>query len=121
MNTKTSGFSVDTIDDSVLVIKTGTTLDNNNAHEIFEFISKAHSEKRYNIIVDMGELEFLSSAGVGSIIGTVDVSRESGGEIVLCNVSEQILHILNILDLADYLTIRRDRDHSIEVFQTEND
>ena len=53
----------------------------------------------------MEGLEFLSSAGVGSMLGTVEVSREMGGDIVLCGPSEKIVHILEVLDLCDYLTI----------------
>ncbi len=92
--------------DDVLVIETGKTLDNNNAHEMVDLISNAQTRGFVYIMLDMADLEFLSSAGVGSVLGTVETSRESGGDIILYNVHETILHVLKVLDLDDYLTIR---------------
>ena len=89
-----------------IVLRPGKALDNTNAHEMTEAICGAQAEGFKNIIIDMEELEFLSSAGVGSILGTVEVSRDMGGDIVLSGASDKIVHILEVLDLCDYLTIR---------------
>jgi anti-sigma B factor antagonist len=89
-----------------MVLMPGKVLDNTNAHEMTEAICGAQGEGFKNIIVAMEDLDFLSSAGVGSILGTVEVSRDMGGDIVLCGPSEKIVHILEVLDLCDYLTIK---------------
>ncbi len=94
------------INDEAVMIKTGRELDNNNAHEMVEAITDLQDRKYKFIIMDFSELEFLSSAGVGSILGTIEISRELGGDIIICNASEKILHILEVLDLLDYFTIR---------------
>jgi len=95
-----------TVRDDTLVINPGRMLDNNNAHEMVEAIALAQVKGYKFIIMDMSDLEFLSSAGVGSILGTVETSRKMGGDIILCNVSDTILHVLKVLDLADFLTIK---------------
>ena len=46
--------------------------------------------------------------------GTVLVSREAGGDIVLCNVSESISNILRVLDLVDFLTIESDTENALK-------
>ena len=94
------------INDDKALIVTGETLDNNNAHEMVEAVTSAQTREFKFIIVDMADLEFLSSSGVGSILGTVEISRDMQGDIVLCNVSGTILHVLEVLDLADFLTIK---------------
>ena len=94
------------LNDETLVVKTGQTLDNNNAHEMVDIISTAQAKGFKYIIVDMSALEFISSAGVGSILGTVEISRSNGGDIILCRVANQIKHVFELLDLTDYLTIR---------------
>jgi len=98
------------IDDHKIVINPGEVLDNNNAHEMAEAIAAAQDEGFQYLIVNMSDLEFLSSAGVGSILGAVEVSRESGGDVILCNVSEKIHHILDVLDLSEYLTIQANEE-----------
>ncbi len=103
------------VNDEVIVVKPIKTLDNNNAHEMVSIISGAQEEGYKIIVLDMKELEFLSSAGVGSILGTIETSREAGGDIVLCNVPESINHILNVLDLTDYLTIHESEEKAISL------
>jgi anti-sigma B factor antagonist len=95
------------IDESTIVINPGRALDNSNAHEMTRLINETQADGFKYIILEMSELEFLSSAGVGVILGTVGASREAGGDIILCGLSERILHVLKILDLCDYLTIKQ--------------
>jgi len=102
-------FSQEILNKETVIIKTGKQLDNNNAHEMVETIVSIQIEGYKFIILDMLQLEFISSAGVGSILGTIEASREIGGDIILCNASNSIMQVLEVLDLADYLTIKSDR------------
>jgi len=94
---------------NLMVITTGSLLDTENAPEMIAMITDAKSSGFTNVIVDMGQLEFIASAGVGSILGMVETFRESGGDIILCNVSGTIRHIFGVLDLEDYLTLKDTR------------
>ena len=103
------------ISGEIMSLDAGKTLDNNNAHLMVDAITDAQAAGFNFIIIDMSDLEFISSAGVGSILGTVEESREKGGDIILCHVSPTIMHILKVLDLADYLTIKTDRAAAMEL------
>jgi anti-anti-sigma factor len=98
------------LDDSRVVIYPESKLDNNNAHDMSEAIIKAQSAGYKYIILNLAGLEFISSAGVGSIIGSVGSSREMGGDIILCGASDKIKHIFDILDLCEFLTIVPDEE-----------
>jgi anti-anti-sigma regulatory factor len=39
--------------------------------------------------------------------------RGYGGDLILFNVNAKVLHVLQVLDLADYLTIRESLDEAI--------
>ena len=107
-------ISQETLRDDILVINPGTSLDNTNAHEMVDIISTAQENGFKYIIIDMTDLQFISSAGVGSILGTVETSREAGGDIVMCNASETILHVFEVLDLTEYLTIKTDNHEAAQ-------
>ena len=94
------------LNDHTILIDPGKTLDNDNAYELVDVITGAQERGYKFVILDMSETEFISSAGVGSILGTIETSREAGGDIIICNASENIIHILDVLDLTDYLTVR---------------
>ena len=109
-------FETKVLRDDVTEINAGEVLDNNNAHLMVEAITTALERGFKYIVLDMSSLEFLSSAGVGSILGTVESARAEGGDIVLCGPQEPILHVLEVLDLADYLTIKRSLSEAAEVY-----
>lgn len=101
------------LDQDRFIVDPGRQLDNDNAHEMVQVVSKAQAEGFRYIIIDMTSLEFISSSGVGSILGSVEVSREAGGDIILCNVSATVRNILNVLDLLDYLTLAADTEAAL--------
>jgi anti-sigma B factor antagonist len=101
-------ISQNVLGDSAILITPGKVVDNSNAHEMSDIISEAQERGYIYIIIDMRQVEFLSSAGVGSILGSIQTSRDRGGDIVLVSPSEKTVHILEILDLCEYLTIKTD-------------
>ena len=98
-------FEVRSLSDDCKVIEVGRVLDNSNADVFSSIIMELYSDDVRHLLVDMSETEFLSSAGIGSILGTVELFRERQGDIMLTNVGDKVLHILGVLDLAEYLTI----------------
>jgi anti-anti-sigma factor len=111
-------FKSRSIDASTLLITLGASLDNNNAHLLMEQIASAiHGGIKY-ILLDMEKLEFISSAGVGAILGTVESLRNSGGDIVLFSLCDKVRHVLEVLDLTDYLTIRKSLSDSLAMCET---
>jgi len=94
------------INDQAALVKTDRELDNDNAYEMVETITELQNNGYKFILLDFSDLEFLSSAGVGSILGTIEISREMEGDIIICNASSKIMHILELLDLVDYFTIK---------------
>lgn len=101
--------------EDTIIIDPGKQLDNSNAHILTDAIARAQGSGFKYIIIDMKKLEFISSAGVGSILGSAEVLREMGGDIILCNASENIMYVLSVLDLTEYFTIRSNRIEAEEL------
>ncbi|MEW6051761.1 MAG: anti-sigma factor antagonist [Candidatus Zixiibacteriota bacterium] len=108
-------FTEQTIADHVLLITLGRMLDNNNAEQMVRTITQAQDRGYTFIIMDCEQLEFLSSAGVGAILGTIETSRDQGGDIILCNVSETTAHVLQVLDLLDFLKVKKTRSEALAI------
>ena len=97
------------LDRDTLVLTPGATIDNTNVRQVASLLSESRSAGYKNVIMDLSQLEFLSSAGVGAIFSHVQKYRDAGGDIILCDVSEAILYVLTELDVAEHLTIASDR------------
>ncbi len=100
------------------VITAGVKLDSDNAHEMIAALQLASKSGRRFAIIDLAQVERVSSAGAGSILGFVSQFRQNSGDIVLCNVSSSVRHVFNVLDLTDYLTIKADVDRAREYCKT---
>ena len=95
-----------------LLLDPGEVLDNSNVQDLVKILSGAKGEGYKNIIIDMAHLEFISSAGVGAIFSRVEPVRKEGGDLVLCNVSGNVLYVLGELDVADFLTIKTSEEEA---------
>lgn len=102
---KTLLLSQHALTDDTWIIRASQRLDNNNAEEMVNALQQAHANGFHTVRINCAQLTFLSSAGVGSLLAYVDEFREKGGDLVLYSVSESIIHVLTVLDLADYFTI----------------
>ncbi len=109
----TSSITKRNVSDDIIALSAGKTLDNNNASDMVDAIVRAEQSGFRNVIIDMEGLEFLSSAGVGSILSTVELLRDKGGNIVLCNVPTPVMHVLDVLDLSEYLTIKTTEESAV--------
>jgi len=106
-------FDTEQIDSATIVIRMGRVLDNNNAHEVMQVVDAAIKDGHRFVVCDMTGLEFLSSAGVGSLISSLSVLRSNGGSLTLFGLSEKILHVLEVLDLKDYIPMETNLEAAV--------
>jgi anti-anti-sigma factor len=55
-----------------------------------ELIDAAHAQRATKVVVDLGQLQYMSSVGYGPLISLRSRVRENGGRLVLCNLSEVV-------------------------------
>ena len=71
-----------------------------NAHTVRQFESSleglVHAGK-YQILLNCTRLSYISSAGLGAIMGLIETVRENGGDIQLCALQENVYAIFDTL------------------------
>jgi len=71
-----------------------------NAHTVRMFedaLEKQVAAGRYTILLDCRALNYISSAGLGAIMGLIETVRENGGDILLSNLAENVFAIFDTL------------------------
>ena len=58
-----------------------------------------------NLIFDMKKLEYTSSAGLRVLLSAQKVMNKQG-EMVVCNVNEEIMEVFEVTGIVDILTIQ---------------
>jgi anti-sigma B factor antagonist len=62
------------------------------------------------IVVDLVNVTFLDSTGLGVLVGALKACREAGGDLVLVVQESRIMKLFDITGLADVFSIRRSVD-----------
>ncbi|MBQ4347087.1 MAG: anti-sigma factor antagonist [Firmicutes bacterium] len=73
-----------------------------------------------HIIFDMSHVDFMDSSGIGMLLGRYKKLRETGGLLILCGVSENIMRIIMISGLQKLLPIAKDIPGAIRITKEAN-
>ena len=71
-----------------------------NAHTVRQFegtLETLVQAGRYTILLNCRDLNYISSAGLGAIMGLIETVRENKGDILLCNLQENVFAIFDTL------------------------
>jgi anti-anti-sigma factor len=71
---------------------------------------------RNRVILNCKGLDYISSAGLGALIGFARRAHEQNGDLKLANVSPKILNIIELLGFHKILEIVDDVESAVEVF-----
>lgn len=69
------------------------------AAEVKQRLAQAVSEGFRLLVVDMGEVSFVDSSGLGALIGGLKAARLAGGDLRLANLGAQAQVILELTTL----------------------
>ena len=71
-----------------------------NAHTVRQFeetLEGVVGRGQYMILLNCRDLNYISSAGLGAIMGLIETVRENGGDIQLCALQENVYAIFDTL------------------------
>lgn len=74
-------------------------------------------EGRHRVVLDIGELSYISSAGIGAMMGLAQRLRKKGGILVLLRPSEKVFKILDTLGFTKIFQITNDADEALRAVE----
>jgi anti-sigma B factor antagonist len=74
-----------------------------------ELTDKGHNK----IVLNLGEVQYIDSSGVGELVKTHTTVRNQGGQLVLVNLSPRVDHLLQLTKLSAVFAIERDEASAI--------
>lgn len=103
--------------EDVAVIYPKGHLDAHNVERFEKEILKQLESSIYNVIVNCKELNYISSAGMGIIMGYLDEIREKGGDIKLCSVDERVYEIFDLVGFTEIYDFLEDEETAIAKYK----
>ncbi len=99
--------------DATTVIAVGGEIDVYTAPRLRDTITELVAAGRYNLVVDMTEVEFLDSTGLGVLVGGLKKVRANSGSLQLVCTHERLLKIFRITGLAKVFVIHPSADEAL--------
>ena len=104
---KSVGNIEEKINGKILTVALRGEIDHHNATKMRMGIDKLIVENRpLTLILDVEDIEFMDSSGLGLIMGRYKKMSELGGELILLNPSEAILKICRLGGLGRFIKIK---------------
>lgn len=84
---------------SVPVLKLKGRLDAASARDFKEKIGLLSKENRVNLVIDMAEVDFVDSSGLGSLVSSLRTVNKQGGDIRLSALQNQVRSVFELTRL----------------------
>ncbi|HBZ96793.1 MAG: hypothetical protein CMJ41_00350 [Phycisphaerae bacterium] len=108
------------IDVDVMILSADGGLNASNADRFVGDIQKLIEGGLRRLIIDCSRLEYISSAGIGVLLGLSRRMREHGGDVKLSSVRGLIVQALHIARLDTFFQMYRDVDQARLAFRSDS-
>jgi anti-sigma B factor antagonist len=85
---------------AVVVELKGNVMGGPEAQELSDLLHKLIEEKKLHVVIDLAEVKFMNSSGLGMLISAYTTMKNGGGNLKLANATEKINSLLIITKLV---------------------
>ncbi len=99
---------------NVLVVRLIGELDHHTAEKVREQIEKELAKDiYYHLVLNLKQLDFMDSSGLGMILGRYKKVSQLGGKMVICSVQPSIYRLMEMSGLFKILPMFEDEQDAV--------
>jgi anti-anti-sigma factor len=87
------------------VLRPQGRLDSATGPVLNEDISRSIADGANKVLLDLGQLDYISSAGLRTVLHAAKQMKSLGGQLVLCSLNEQIKDVFEVSGFTRFLDI----------------
>ncbi len=95
--------SYDGTSDEIAVISARGFIDTTTAPELEKKLEEQLALNKYKIVVDLRNIDYVSSAGWGVFVSEIREIRENSGDLVLVNMSPDVYDVYELMEFSSIL------------------
>ena len=103
MNDINISFSKPDENPEVSVISVKGYVDTTTSTDLEESLKRLLNKGRYDIVIDLGDVNYISSAGWGIFISEIKEIRENGGDLKLAAMIGDVYEVFELLEFQTIL------------------
>lgn len=93
-------FTTNKTENYIVIELRGSLLADVQSKDILQAASDYITNDDTKFVIDLKDLKFINSSGLGMLLTLLTKARKSGGDVVLANVPEQVNNLLVITKLT---------------------
>ncbi|MFC1668792.1 STAS domain-containing protein [Spirochaetota bacterium] len=101
-------------DSVILKVKAADVIDRDETNNLWKILKTLIDGGLNKIIIDMNNLDFIDSQGIGMLINSAKLLRTKKGDIGLIRVPENILNIFRPVNLQRFIQIFESEEEAIK-------
>jgi anti-sigma B factor antagonist len=114
-----TGFEVTKkIQNDVAILYLKGFLDAHTAPDLEKAIRELMEENSFSILVNFGNLDYISSAGLGVFMGFIEEIREQQGDIRMSNMTSKVYKIFDLLGFPKLYKIFSEEDEALASYSS---
>ena len=100
----------------VKILALSGRFDTHTAEPVREWLDKATIEKPANIVVNLGDVDFLDSTALSTLVQGMKHSREQNGDLRLCEMQQSVRIIFELTRLDRVFEIYVAEEEAVQAF-----
>jgi len=85
-------------------------------HDLREAVRDLIKQDKKKIILNLANVDYIDSSGVGELVGCFTTLRNAGGELKLLNLTQKVHDVLHVTKLYTVFDIRDDEFTAVKSF-----
>ena len=99
---------------NIAVIKVGGYIDTTTSAELEHSLSSTLKSNNHNIIIDLGNVDYISSAGLRSVLVITKKVKAKGGRLMLTSLQDPVKEVFEISGFSTIIPIKDSPNEALQ-------
>lgn len=110
-------FTAKELQGVTVISLSGNVLGGPDANTLNDHLRALLDKKKTRVIIDLGEVQFINSSGLGMLIGGMSTMRKGGGELKLARASKKVQNLLEMTKLTTLFDVHETVKAAVGAFK----
>jgi len=103
--------------DVVVLSLKGKLMGGPETQAVHEKVKELAENKVTKVVIDLGNVKWMNSSGLGALMGSLTTTRNAGGELKLANVTEKVQSLFMITKLITIFSTHDSVEDAVGAFE----
>lgn len=100
----------------IAIITPEGRIDSSNAHELRRALGSILDANNTNLVIDLHNVDYISSAGLREIVSAFKRARQQGGDVRLCSANLRVREVFELAGLNSIMELFESQDEALSSY-----